>query len=66
MSYVEIPKIERSHLCPSLVHLRSALSTLPITIAYHGVRRAWVEDKVLWLSSVFAIGSAATVFAPMQ
>ena len=29
-------------------------------------RRAWVEGKVLWLSSVFAIGSAVTVFAPMQ
>ena len=29
-------------------------------------RRAWVEDKVLWLSSVFAIGIAATVSVLMQ
>ena len=29
-------------------------------------RRGWVEERLLFLSSVFSIGSAATVYAPMQ
>jgi hypothetical protein len=29
-------------------------------------RRGWVEERLLFLSSVLSIGSAATVFAHMQ
>ncbi|MFT7261530.1 MAG: hypothetical protein ACI9MS_003407 [Glaciecola sp.] len=28
-------------------------------------RRGWVEERLLYLSSVFAIDSAATVFVPL-
>jgi hypothetical protein len=29
------------------------------------LRRGWVEERLLYLSSVFAIDSAATVFVPL-
>ena len=29
-------------------------------------RRGWVEERLLFLSSVFSIGSAASVYVPMQ
>jgi REP element-mobilizing transposase RayT len=42
---------------------RSSQVSLIDTAYYHCVsrcvRRAWVEDKVLWLSSLFAIGICA-------
>jgi REP element-mobilizing transposase RayT len=48
--------VRRAFLCGTVAAL---LTNIQVRVTSYELRRSWVEDKVLWLSSVFAIGICA-------
>ncbi|MFT6777329.1 MAG: hypothetical protein ACJAV1_001246 [Paraglaciecola sp.] len=48
--------VRRTFLCATVAAL---LTSILVRGTRYAHRRAWVEDKVLWLSSIFAIGICA-------
>jgi hypothetical protein len=63
VSLIHTPYYHCVSRCVRRAFLCSTVAALLINILVRGTsyehRRAWVEDKVLWLSSVFAMGICA-------